>query len=80
MYIRRWLGQRGFLVIGTLVSPVSTTKGGGPLCRYLDLGVEVQNVKAFSLQYFCLAMLFDKKLSGCKKTWKYSVAIPRVGG
>ena len=30
MYIRRRLGQRGFLIIGTLVSPVSTTEGGGP--------------------------------------------------
>ena len=34
MYIRRRLGQRGFLIIGTLVSPVSTTKGGGP---YVEL-------------------------------------------
>ena len=25
-------------------------------------------------------MLFDKNLSGCEKTWKYSVEIPRVGG
>ena len=30
MYIRRRLGQRGFLIIGTLVSPVSTANGGGP--------------------------------------------------
>ena len=30
MYIRRRLGQRGFLIMGTLVSPVSTTIGGGP--------------------------------------------------
>ena len=30
MYVRRRLGQRGFLIIATLVSPVSTTKGGGP--------------------------------------------------
>ena len=30
MCIRRRLGQRGFLIIGTLVSPASTTIGGGP--------------------------------------------------
>ena len=34
MYIRRRLGQRRFLIIGTLVSPVSTTKGSGP---YVEL-------------------------------------------
>ena len=65
MYILRRPGQRGFLIIGTLVSSVSTAKGGGPWC--FDLGVEVKNVKGFSLQYFCLGMLFYKKLSGCKK-------------
>ena len=86
MYIRCRLGQRGFLIIGTLVSPLNTTTiGGGPYAeiffeRWLDLGVEFKNVKAFSIKYFCLAMLFDKKLSGCKNTWKYSVAIPQVGG
>ena len=49
--------------------------------RCLNLGVGVQNVQN-SLQYFCLAMLFDKKMSGCKnmEIWKYSVEIPRVGG
>ena len=30
MYIQRRLGQRWFLIIGTLVSPVNTTKEGGP--------------------------------------------------
>ena len=30
MYIRRRLGQRGFLIIGPLVSPFSTTTGGSP--------------------------------------------------
>ena len=30
MYLRRRLGQGGFLIIGTLVSPVSSTIGGGP--------------------------------------------------
>ena len=30
MYVRRRLGQRGFLIILTLVSPVSTANGGGP--------------------------------------------------
>ena len=34
MYIRRRPGQRRFLIIGTLVCPVSTTKGGGP---YVEL-------------------------------------------
>ena len=34
MYVRRRLGQRGFLIIGTLVFPVSTAKGGGP---YVEL-------------------------------------------
>ena len=34
MYIRRRLAQRGFLIIGTLVSPVSTIKGGG---SYVEL-------------------------------------------
>ena len=65
MYIRRRLGQKEFLIIGTLVSPVNTTKEGGPyveLDRCLDVGVKLQNVKAFSLQFFCLVMLFDKKL------------------
>ena len=53
MYIRRRLAQRGGSDhIGTLVSPFSTTKGGGPyvelfLKRSLGLGVDVQNVKAF---------------------------------
>ena len=70
MYIRCQLGQRGFLIIETLVSPV-ITKRRWSLCRAffercLDLGVGVQNVQ-YSLQYFCLAMLFDKKMSGCKK-------------
>ena len=65
MYIRRRLGQRRFLIIRTLVSPVRTTKGGGPYVELFlkgsVLGVEVQNVKkAFSLQYFSLAILFDK--------------------
>ena len=51
MYIRRRPGQRRFLIIGTLVCPVSTTKGGGPYVEFffercLDLGVEVQNLKA----------------------------------
>ena len=30
MYIQRRLGQRRFLIIGILVSPVCTTTGGGP--------------------------------------------------
>ena len=69
MYIRRRLGQRGFLIVGTLVSPVSTIQGGGPyedffFEKWFDFEEEVQNVKAFSQQYFCLAILFDKKLSG----------------
>ena len=34
MYIRRRLGQRGFLIIGTLVFLVSTTREGGP---YVEL-------------------------------------------
>ena len=34
-------------------------------------GSSIGVVKAISQQYFCLAMLFDKKLTGCKKTWKY---------
>ena len=34
MYKRCRLGQRGFLIIGTLVSPVSTIKGSGP---YVEL-------------------------------------------
>ena len=44
MYIQRRLGQRRFLIIGILVSPVSTTKGGGP---YEELFLK----DAFTLEY-----------------------------
>ena len=71
MYIRCRLARKEFLIIETLMSPVSTNKGGGPYVelffdRCLHLGVQVQNVKAFSQQSFCFAMLFDKILPGLK--------------
>ena len=37
MYIRRRLVQKGFLIIGTLVSPVSTAIGGGPYAELPSL-------------------------------------------
>ena len=40
----------------------------------------MKNVKGFSLQYFCLAMLFDKKLSGCKKNMEIICGSSTGGG
>ena len=34
MYIQHQLGQKGFLIIGTLVSSVKATKEGGPYVEF----------------------------------------------
>ena len=43
-------------------------------------GSSIGVVKAISQQYFCLAMLFDKKLSGCKKNMEIFRGNSTVGG